>query len=95
VTKIPRREHQEVATRVKARLADAGIEAAASISGLDFIALQRERYELVIPKVYYETLRGLRTLLDTIVSKSFRDELEALGGYDTRDTGKVVEVANG
>jgi putative molybdopterin biosynthesis protein len=93
--KIPRREHQEVATRVKASLADAGIEVAASIYGLDFIAFQRERYDLVIPKVYYETLRGLRTLLDTVVSKSFRDELEALGGCDTRDTGKVVEVANG
>ena len=45
--KIPRREHQEVATRVKADLTDAGKEAAASSSGLDFIALQRERYELV------------------------------------------------
>jgi hypothetical protein len=33
---------------------------------------------------------GLKVLLDTIVSKPFRDELEALGGYDTRDTGKFV-----
>ena len=47
VMKIPRREHQGVATRVKADLTDAGKEAAASSSGLDFIALQRERYELV------------------------------------------------
>ena len=50
---------------------------------------------MVIPKVYYETPQGLRTLLDTIVSKSIRDELEALGGYDTRATGKIVEMANG
>jgi molybdate-binding protein len=52
--------------------------------------LQRERYDLVIPKAYYETLTGLQALLDTIVSKPFRNELEALGGYDTRETGKVV-----
>ena len=48
-------------------LADAGIgvRAAAAIFGLDFIPLQRERYDLVIPKIYYESLQGLRTLLDT------------------------------
>src|SRR5918992_6327087 len=81
--------HLEVASQVKAGLTDAGIgvRAAASIWGLDFVPLQRERYDLIIPKTHYETLQGLRTLLDTIVSKPFRDELEALGGYDTRETG--------
>jgi putative molybdopterin biosynthesis protein len=86
--------HLEVAARVKAGLADAGIgvRAAASIFGLDFVSLQRERYDLVIPKSHYETLQGLRTLLDTIVSKPFREELEALGGYDTQEIGKTVEI---
>ena len=86
--------HLEVASRVKAGLADVGVgvRAAASICALDFIPLQRERYDLVIPKTHYETLPGLRTLLDLIVSKPFRDELEALGGYDTRESGKLVEM---
>jgi len=86
--------HLEVAACVKAGLADTGIgvRAAASICGLDFVPLQRERYDLVIPKAYYETLTGLQILLDIMVSKPFRDELEALGGYDTRDSGKIVEV---
>ena len=48
----------------------------------------------MIPKIFYATLSGVRVLLDTIVTKRFRDELEALGGYDTRDTGKLVEVDN-
>jgi putative molybdopterin biosynthesis protein len=89
--------HLDVASRIKAGLADAGIgvRSVAAIAGLDFVPLQRERYDLVVPKVYYETLQGLRILLDTIVSKPFRDELEALGGYDTRDTGKVIEAVNG
>jgi putative molybdopterin biosynthesis protein len=88
--------HLEVAARVKAGLADCGIgvRAAASICGLDFIPLQRERYDLVIPKAYYETLTGLQILLETMVSKPFRDELEALGGYDTRDSGKIVQVSH-
>ena len=83
--------HLEVASRVRAGLADTGIgvQAAASICGLDFVPLQRERYDLVIPKGHYETLQGLKIFLDTIVSKPFRQELEALGGYDTRETGAM------
>ena len=86
--------HLEMASQVKAGLADAGIgvRAAAAIWGLDFIPLQRERYDLVIPKIHYERLPGVRTLLDMIASRPFRDELEALGGYDTRDSGKFVEM---
>ena len=84
--------HLEVAARVKAGLAAAGIgvRAAALICGLAFIPLQRERYDLVIPKCHYETVPGIQRLLDTIVSKPFRHELEALGGYDTREIGKIV-----
>jgi putative molybdopterin biosynthesis protein len=89
--------HLEVASRVKTALADAGIgaRAGASICDLDFIPLQRERYDLVIPKGYYDALPGLRALLDTLVSRTFRDELEALGGYDTRESGKVVDRGQG
>jgi molybdate-binding protein len=84
--------HLEVAAHVRAGLVDAGVgaRAAAAISGLDFIPLQRERYDLVIPRAHYDALPSLRTLLDLIVNKSFREEIEAFGGYDTRDTGKIV-----
>jgi putative molybdopterin biosynthesis protein len=86
--------HFDVASRIKGGLADAGIgvRSVASICGLDFVPLQRERYDLVIPRTYYETLSGLQVLLDTIVSKPFRDELEALGGYDTREIGRLIDV---
>jgi molybdate-binding protein/DNA-binding XRE family transcriptional regulator len=89
--------HLDVASRIKAGAADVGIgvRSVAAIFGLDFVPLQRERYDLVIPKAHYETLTGLKVLLDTIVSKPFRDELEALGGYDTRDTGRFVEAVKG
>jgi len=88
--------HLDVASRIKSGLADAGIgiRSVAAICGLDFVSLQRERYDLVIPKDYYESLSGLRILLDMMVSKSFRAEIEALGGYDTRDSGKVVANVN-
>ena len=86
--------HLDLASRIKAGFVDTGIgvRAAASIAGLDFVPLQRERYDLIIPKQYYESLSGLQVLLDTMVSKTFRDEVEALGGYDTRDMGRLVET---
>jgi molybdopterin molybdotransferase/putative molybdopterin biosynthesis protein len=87
--------HLEVASRVHAGFADAGIgvRAAATIFGLEFISLQRERYDLIIPRMHYESLPGVKQLLDLVVDKSFRAELEAFGGYDTRDSGKIVELA--
>jgi putative molybdopterin biosynthesis protein len=86
--------HFAVASRVQGGLADAGVgvRAAATIFGLDFVPLQHGRYDLIIPKIHYQTLHGLKTLLDMMVGKPFREELEALGGYDTRDTGKIVEM---
>jgi molybdate-binding protein len=89
--------HLEIASRIKAGLADAGIgvRSVAAICGLDFVPLQRERYDLVIPKDHYESLSGLQVLLDVIVSKPFRTELEALGGYDTRNSGSLVDGIRG
>ena len=83
--------HLEVARLIAEGQADAGIgaQSAASLLGLEFIPLQDERYDLVIPTRFLSTHAGLSHLLDTIVSRPFRTEMEALGGYDTRETGKV------
>jgi molybdate-binding protein len=87
------RSHLDVARLVAAGVADVGIavRAAAKIYGVDFISLERERYDLIIPRIYYE-LPTLAILLDTIVGQPFRSELEAMGGYDTRDTGQIVPL---
>jgi putative molybdopterin biosynthesis protein len=66
-----------------------GVRSAAMALGLDFIPMQVERYDLVIPTKLLKTNRGLEQLLDTIVSRPFRTEVEALGGYDTSQTGKI------
>ena len=83
--------HLEVARTIAEGRADAGIgvRSAARPCGLDFIPLQEERYDLVMPTAYLSVHRGLSALLDAIVSRPFRTEIEALGGYGTRDTGKV------
>ncbi|HJR76244.1 MAG TPA: substrate-binding domain-containing protein [Nitrospiraceae bacterium] len=83
--------HFEVARVVAEGQADVGVgvRSAAMVLGLDFIPVQVERYDLVIPTKLLKTNRGLEQLLDTIVSRPFRTEVEALGGYDTSQTGKV------
>lgn len=86
--------HVEVARLVASGLVDVGlgVEAAARFADLEFIPLQAERYDLVIPAGILRSHGGLSRVLDTLVSRPFRAELGALGGYDTTDTGKEVSL---
>ncbi len=82
--------HVEVARAVAGQQADVGIgiRSAAQSFGLDFVPIQTARYDLVVPKAYLTSHPTLAHLFETLVSRPFRSEIEALGGYDTRDTGK-------
>ena len=83
--------HLAVAAAVKAGVADVGlgILGAARALDLDFVPLLKERYHLIIPEPHYRDPL-LRPLLDLISSDGFTKEVEALGGYDTSETGRVV-----
>jgi putative molybdopterin biosynthesis protein len=83
--------HFEVARAIACRQADAGIgiRSAAQLFGLDFVPLQAARYDLVVPKALLKSHPTLANLFDTIVSRPFRAEIDALGGYDTRETGMI------
>ena len=83
--------HFEVARAIANRQADVGIgiRSAAQLFELDFVPLQAARYDLVVPKAYLKSHPTLANLFDTIVSRPFRNEIEALGGYDTSETGKL------
>lgn len=82
--------HVEVARAVAERQADVGIgiRSAAQHFGLDFVPLQTARYDLVVPKPYLKSHPTLAHLFETLTTRPFRDEIEALGGYDTSETGK-------
>ncbi len=83
--------HIDVARTVAGGQADVGIgiRSAAQLYGLAFVPLQTARYDLVVPKTYLNTHPTLNHLFETIVSRPFRDEIAALGGYDTSETGTV------
>ncbi len=82
--------HFDVARAIAGHQADVGIgiRSAAHLFGLDFVPLQAARYDLVVPRPYLTSHPTLANLFETLVSRSFRNEIEALGGYDTRETGK-------
>lgn len=72
--------------------ADVGIgaRAVAQLYNFDFIPLQEERYDLVIPAAYVHSHPGMKIFLDTLVTRKFQQEIEALGGYDARESGKII-----
>ena len=89
--------HVDIARAIAGHQADVGIgiRSAAQLFNLDFVPLQAARYDLVVPKVYLKSHPTLAHLFETIVSRPFRNEIEALGGYDTSETGKLHALRGG
>ena len=82
--------HMAVAVDVLSGAADCGmgIFAAARALDLDFVAMVREQYDLVIPSAMVEQ-SNIKVVLDTIRSRHFRERVTALGGYDPSKSGEL------
>jgi len=82
--------HMAVAVDVVSGAADCGmgIYAAAKALDLDFIPIESEQYDLIVP---HEMLRhpGVKAILETIRSDSFRQRVGQLGGYDPSKSGEL------
>lgn len=83
--------HMAVAVDILSGTADVGmgIHAAAQALALDFIPVTTERYDLVIPAQHYGNPL-VQELLEVIASQEFKEQVMALGGYDVRDTGRII-----
>jgi len=83
--------HMSVAVAVLSGMVDVGlgIYAAAKALNLDFIPVVTEQYDLVIPKIHFES-ENIQILLEIINTTDFKKRVEALGGYSTEKTGTVV-----
>jgi len=84
--------HLAVAAAVASGLVHCGlgIAAAAQPLGLDFVPLFKERYDLIIPQIYFASSR-LRPLLDLLHDAVFRRQVAALPGYDVSHMGTVAQ----
>jgi len=85
--------HLEVARHIRDGMADVGVgvETAAHYFGLDFIPFREERYDLIMRSDFLNTHPMASKILDAVVSQPFRREIEALGGYDLTEVGKMLE----
>ncbi len=83
--------HMAVAVSVLSGKAHAGlgILSAARALGLDFIPVCEERYDLLVPRDCQDH-PVVSMALDCICHEDFKRDVEALGGYSTRETGRVV-----
>ncbi|MCX6030794.1 MAG: hypothetical protein NT169_16050 [Chloroflexi bacterium] len=83
--------HLAVAAAVASGAADCGmgILAAARALGLDFVPLDHERYDLIIPVQFYES-DTLAPLLAIVRDPAFAARVAGLGGYATPEMGQVL-----
>lgn len=84
--------HLGVASAVSRGIADVGVgseKVALQVSNIDFVPLQKERYDLVIKNSDLNN-PTYRMIIDLINSDEFKSEIEGIGGYNLSDTGKVV-----
>jgi len=82
--------HMAVAVDVLSGAADCGmgIFAAARALDLDFIPVEREQYDLIVPSEMVD-LPGIGKVLETVHTERFRERVAALGGYDPSASGEL------
>jgi putative molybdopterin biosynthesis protein len=83
--------HLAVAAAIASGRADCGlgIAAAAKALDLDFIPLDQERYDLVIPLEYCDSAL-LAPLLELLDDPAFRHAVAAMPGYDVSGMGTII-----
>lgn len=84
--------HLAVASCVARGDADVGVgveKAALQVSGVEFIPLQKERYDLVIRKDDFDKPQ-FRALMRVLNSTNFKNDICGVGGYDISRTGQII-----
>ena len=89
--------HMAVAVDILSGAADCGmgIHAAAKALDLDFVPIEQEQYDLIVPTRMLDQ-PNIQSTLNTMSSDNFRKRVAALGGYDPSRSGeRFAEVKSG
>lgn len=87
--------HFEVGLAVLRKEADAGLatSAVAKLLGLSFIPVTWERFDMVLDQdVFFK--KEVQAFLNILRESDFHKWVEKIGGYDFKDTGKVLHTAS-
>lgn len=85
--------HLTVATQIAGGSADCGmgVLSAAQYMGLDFIELCSEEYDIAFhPDILND--KRFKAFYEIIISQEFKNKLLEIGGYDTSDTGRIIDL---
>jgi molybdate-binding protein len=83
--------HLDVGLNVLKGDADVGLatRTTAQLLGLEFLPLTRERFDLWITRERFFS-DGVQALLGIVGSREFRARVDALGGYDVSESGRII-----
>ncbi|URZ02467.1 substrate-binding domain-containing protein [Clostridium felsineum] len=84
--------HLAIASIISRNGADVGIgneKTGLQVDNIDFIPIQKERYDLVIRK---DDLNNppIKAIIEILQSENFKSELMGIGGYDLSQTGTTI-----
>ncbi len=91
---IETQSHIAVASMVARGRGDVAVgseKVAKQVEGIDFVPLQKERYDLVVKQENFDS-RPVRTMMNILESGMLREEFASLGGYDTSDMGRIMWI---
>ncbi len=87
--------HFEVGLAVLSREADVGIAtgAVSKLLGLSFVPITRETFDMILDqRTFFE--KGVQAFIEILNSKEFRNNVEKLGNYDFKSSGKILYSRN-
>ncbi len=83
--------HFEVALSILSGEADVGIASAivGKLLGLTFKPITSECFDMILDQAtYFQS--GVQSFIETLKTEAFRNHVEKIGGYDFRDSGKIL-----
>jgi putative molybdopterin biosynthesis protein len=83
--------HFEVGLSILSGEADVGIASAAvaKLLGLTFKPITSECFDMILDQTtYFQS--GIQSFIETLKSDTFKGRVEKIGGYDFRDSGKIL-----
>jgi len=87
--------HFEVGLSILNGTANVGITsiAASKLLGLDFVPITRERFDMVMDqKTFFG--KNAQAFIELLHSGEFREKVQKVGGYDLKESGRVLYSAN-
>ncbi|HWP95402.1 MAG TPA: helix-turn-helix transcriptional regulator [Syntrophomonadaceae bacterium] len=89
-----KQSHLEIASIVARGEADVGLgsqKASMQVRGIEFIPLQKERYDMVLLKERIHEPK-IQAVIEVVRSQEFKDDIAAMGDYDVSEMGNEMEI---